>query len=202
MEILNSYTFRVTNIKVSVKLQRAVHLDFVEERCKKISCFNVVYCSRKRNKNILTIRYNGFTFILFKSSTEDVEGAEVQQHCNITKLKSCHEAEQAIRDLQYLIDQPPAFLNYKIDNYSCCADIHKTINLEAFFLSQLDISCYYNLENFPALIVYCPNHLTSSPRQCCHIYSSGRFVFVGCNNLPEVTEFFLWVVERISPYAT
>ena len=59
------YDFNVTNIKVSVKLPKAVSLDFVVDRCSKIE--KPVYC-RKATNNIVTFKYNNFTFVLFKSS--------------------------------------------------------------------------------------------------------------------------------------
>ena len=55
----------VTNIKISVKLPLPVCLQSVEKRCKQLSQSRIIYCNRKK-ENILTIRYNNFTYVLFK----------------------------------------------------------------------------------------------------------------------------------------
>lgn len=195
-----SYKFQVTNIKVSVKLPQSVSLDFVEVRCRELSKNSTIYCSRKR-ANILTIRYNNHTYVLFKrSSKTSPEGYASKQHCNITKLKTREDILQAIHDLFFLIDQPHTFLDYSIDNYSCCADIFNSVDIQRFFICEQGVNCSFNEENFPALYVRCPPELTSASNQCCHIYRSGRFIFVGGKELDEVKKFFEWIVEKTKPY--
>ena len=122
MEI-KDYKFEITNLKISVKLPQAVSLEFVEDRCRSLqSTVKNIYCSRKKT-NILTIRYNNFTYILFKRSSKfPPEGITPSQHCNITKLKSDTDITKAIEYLFFLVDQPPTVLDYSIDNYSCIVD--------------------------------------------------------------------------------
>ena len=188
----------VTNIKISVKLPNTVCLESVEERCKQLSTSTIIYCSRKK-KNILTIRYNNFTYILFKRSSKISSNL---QHCNITKLKTEEDILKAIDLLFFIINQPQTFLDYTIDNFSCCGNIFRPIDIERFYTQEHDIPCSYNEENFPAVTVYCPSYLTlsSSFNQCSHIYRSGRLVLVGGKSLPDVKEFFSYIIEILTPY--
>ena len=107
------YDFNVTNIKVSVKLPKAVSLDFVVDRCSKIE--KPMYC-RKATNNIVTFKYNNFTFVLFKSSlTRLADGSIKPQHCNITKCRTTTDILSAIQDLLFIVQQPQILLNYTID---------------------------------------------------------------------------------------
>ena len=195
MEIKNCELV-VTNIKISVKLPVSVCLQFVQERCKELSETGIIFCSRKK-QNILTIRYNNFTYILFKRSSKI---SPAPQHCNITKLKTEEDILQAIELLFYLFDIPPTFLDYKIDNYSCCGNIFRPVDIEKFYLQEQNIACSYNEENFPAVTIYCPQDLTSSLNQCSHIYRSGRLVIVGGKNLADVRNFFSYIITLLTPY--
>ena len=116
MEI-KDYKFEIINLKISVKLPQAVSLEFVEDWCKSLqSTAPNIYCSRKK-QNILTVRYNNFTYILFKRSSKiSPEGTTPSQHCNITKLKSESDITKAIEYLFFLVDQLPTVLDYSIDN--------------------------------------------------------------------------------------
>ena len=199
MEI-KDYEFQVTNIKASVKLPQRITLDTVEERCKYLGDFHKIYSSRKK-RNILSVRYNNFTFVLFKgSSKRSSDGSYPPQHCNITKLRNQEEITQAIEDFCFLINQPSTFLTYKIDNYSCVANIFKVIDIASFYKREISVNCTFTEENFSCVTVYCPKDLTSSPRQCCHIYRTGYFVLVGAKELSEAKKFFFWIIERIKPY--
>ena len=194
--------FEVTNIKISVKLPLSVDLEFVEDRCKCLqSSVSNIFCSRK-NKNILTIRYNSYTYVLFKRSSKvSPEGIAPPQHCNITKLKSDSDILQAIEYLFFIIDKPALFLDYDIDNYSCCGDIFKKINISSLYINEPGIACSYNEENFPALTIYCPPELKDlSKNLCCLVYRSGRFVLVGGKNLQEIRKFFIWVIDIVKNY--
>ena len=118
-----SYDFAVTNIKASIKLPQEVSLDFAIERCRELGQNNNLYYRRKK-ANILTIRYNNSTFVLFKRGTRKTEdGNFPQQHCNVTRCRTLEELSTAIADLFYLLKLPPTFSNYTIDNFSCLADI-------------------------------------------------------------------------------
>ena len=178
MEI-KDWKLEVTNIKISVKLPFSVSLSFVEDRIKSLqsTVFNI-NCSRK-NSNILTIRYNNFTYILFKSSSKVPLGEIISfQHCNITKIKAGVDIPKAIQSLFFVVDQPEILLDYSIDNYSCCGDIFKKIDIESLFVHELQIVCDYNEENFPALTIYCPPELKDlSKNLCCLVYRSGRLVW-------------------------
>ena len=199
MEI-KDYEFKVSNIKASVKLPQRIPLDVIEERCKYLSDFHKIYYSRKIS-NILSVRYNNSTFVLFKgSSKRSSDGSYPPQHCNITKLRNQEEITQAIEDFCFLIDQPSTFLTYKIDNYSCVANIFKIIDIAEFYKREISVNCTFTEGNFSCVTVYCPKDLTSSPRQCCHVYRTGYFVLVGAKELSEAKKFFFWIIERVKPY--
>ena len=194
-EINIHYDFEVTNIKASVKLPNPVDLNFVVDRCSELSKITTgIYCSKKTN-NILTIRYNNTTFVLFKRSLHNNN-----QHCNITKCKTEADILKALQDLLYLINQPLIFLNYNIDNYSCFANINHFIDIESLYLKELDLRCSIQEVHFPSLYVRCPAHLTSAPRLVCQIYKNGSFTIVGGKVLSEVEVFLQWLLEKIKPY--
>ena len=201
MEI-KDWKLEVTNIKISVKLPFSVSLSFVEDRIKSLqsSVFNI-NCSRK-NSNILTIRYNNFTYILFKSSSKiPLRDTNSFQHCNITKIKAGVDIPKAIQSLFFVVDQPEILLDYSIDNYSCCGDIFKKIDIESLFVHELQIVCDYNEENFPAVIIHSPiEYKKKSTNLCCLLYRTGRFVLVGGKDLEEIEEFFKWVFEIAKRY--
>ena len=156
MEI-KDYKFKVTNLKISVKLPQAVSLEFVEDRCKLLQPTTTsIYCSRRR-ENILTVRYNNFTYI--RSSEVPPEGIIPSQHCNITKLKSDSDITKAIEKLFFLVDQSPTVLNYNIDNISCIADTFQSVDISALYINEQRISCKHNEEGFPAVILYCPQEV-------------------------------------------
>ena len=181
----------VTNIKISVKLPFIVSLEFVKDHCKSMQSVNTsIFCSRKK-QNILTIRYQNFTYILFKSSSKS-RPASSSQHCNITKLKSESDILQAIEYLFFLLDKPPFVLDYSIDNYSCCGDIFKKVDISSLYIRESKIACDYHEENFPAVTIYCPQELKEVSRNlCCFVYRTGRVVLVGGKKLQEVVDFFL-----------
>ena len=192
-----SNKFEVTNLKISVKLPKPVDLEFVEERCKQLTFNTTIYCSRKA-RNILTIRYKGYTFILFKRSSKLLsDKCVIPQHCNITKIKSKDQIKEAIDCLLFLVDQPLSCLDYKIDNFSCCGSITKRVDIERFFTNEEDIISIYNEQNFPAVTIYSPFNDGSL---CCHIFRSGRLIFVGGKSLEDTENFFLWILERTKPY--
>ena len=193
---ISDYDFKVTNIKISVKLPQRTSLESVEERCKS----NDINFNRSK-ANILCVRHNPSTFVLFKgSSKKSPDGSFPPQHCNITKLKSQEGISLAIQDLCFLINQAPTLLPYKIDNYSCVANIYKVIDIAAFYKREIDVNCTFTEENFACVTIYCPKDLTSSPKQCCHVYRTGYFVLVGAKELLDAQNFFLWIVEKIQPY--
>ena len=201
MEIKNC-KLEITNKKISVKLPFVVTLDFVENNCQLLqSAGSTIFCSRKK-KNILTVRYNNFTYILFKSSSKtQLDGSHPSQHCNITRLKNDTDIIQAMDGLFLIVDQPKLLLNYTIDNHSCCGDFFTRIDIVSLYANESQIACDYNEENFPALMIYCPPDLSqSSPNLCCLVYRSGRTVLVGGKKLQEIESFFSWVVDIVKHY--
>ena len=201
MEI-KDYKFKITNVKISVKLPRAVSLDFVEDRCKLLQpTATNVYCSRKV-KNILTVRYNNFTYVLFKRSSKvPPKGIIPQQHCNITKLKSDSDITKAIESLFFIVDQYPTVLNYKIDNYSCSVDTYQSIDISELYLNERGILCKFDEEGFPAVTIYCPKEIKKESKNlCCLLYRTGRAVLVGGKNLQEIEEFINWVIKIARKY--
>ena len=199
MEI-EDYKFEITNVKISVKLPRAVSLEFVDDRCKLLQPTTTsIYC--KRRENILTVRYNNFTYVLFKKSSKvPPEGVILSQHCNITKLKSDSDITKAIEDLFFLVDQSPTILNYSTDNYSCLARCPNKIDICSLYLNER-IQCKYSKESFPAVIIYCPQEIgKKSKNLCCLLYRSGSAVLVGGKDLEEIKKFFSWVVKKTQKY--
>jgi TATA-box binding protein (TBP) (component of TFIID and TFIIIB) len=203
MEI-KDYKFEITNIKISIKLPQEVSLGFVEDRCRSLqSTSKNIYCSRKKG-NLLTVRYNNFTYILFKRSSKvPPKGSAPSQHCNITKLKSDSDIAKAIEYLFFLVDQSPTFLNYSIDNYSCLVNTYQSIDISALYLNERRILCKFNEEGFPAVIIYCPQELKKESKNLtCLVYRSGKAVLVGGKNLPEIEEFLAWVIKIVQRYTT
>jgi hypothetical protein len=194
------YKFKVTNIKISVKLPQSAGLDFVVDRCRLLQPIHRNLSWKKCGNNILTLRYNNFTYILFKKSSKSVhEGIDRPQHCNITKIKSESDISEAIGHLFFLVNQTPTWLNYTIDNYSCLANTNQLIDIVELYMNELTISCDYNEQLFPALKIYCPIEI-SERNLTSLVYKSGSVIFVGGNNLNEVKEFFNWVLKITQKY--
>ena len=198
MSTVKQYDIKITHMKGSVKLKEPVCLTFVVRRCSKLSkshgvLFNANY------KNFLVIRYNKFTFILFKTSSKK---SNALQHCNITgsKCKSEENIKEAIQHLYFLLGRRHIKLDYKIDNISCVVDLKNFIDIESIYLNQQDLVCSYQEENFPALVIYCPKHITSAAKLCCLVNKSGSCVLVGGKIKSEIVEFFSWLVLKIENY--
>ena len=180
------YNFRVTNIKSSVTLPNPVCIDAVVERCNKLQKSTSLYC-KKKTKNIVTIRYNNSTFVLFKSSSKKLEDGTIKpNHCNITKCRNQEDIFSSIQDLLFLVQQPPQLLDFKIDNYSCIARINNIINIRELFLNEIELLCSYQEGPFPSVSVKCPLHLTTAPNLVCSIYRTGFITLVGGKVLLEV----------------
>ena len=196
------YKFEVTNLKISVKLPRAVSLKFVDDRCKLLQPIHKGIFCKKCGKNILTVRYRNFTYILFKKSSKvSPQGINRNQHCNITKIRSESEIPEAIEHLFFLVNQSPTFLNYTTDNYSCTANTNQFIDIVKLYMNETRISCSFNEQVFPALYIYCPRKISEkSEGLCCLLYTTGSAVLVGGKNLEETKEFFNWVVKITQKY--
>jgi TATA-box binding protein (TBP) (component of TFIID and TFIIIB) len=194
------YKFEVTNLKISVKLPREVSLKFVEDRCKLLYPIHKDIICKLSTPNILTIRYRDFTYILFKRSSEkNHQGIIPLQHCNITKISSESEIPEAIGYLFVIINQPPIWLNYTIDNYSCLANTNQLIDIVGLYMNEPKIRCDYNEEKFPGLKIYSPKEI-SERNLTSLLFKSGSVILVGGNNLNEVNEFFNWVLKITRKY--
>ena len=68
---------------------------------------------------------------------------------------------------------------------------------KGFFTNEEDIVSIYNEQNFPAVTIYSPFNDGSL---CCHIFRSGRLIFVGGKSLEDTKNFFLWILEKTKPY--
>ena len=190
------YKFEVTNLKISVKLPRAVSLKFVDDRCKLLQPIHTGIFCKKYGKNILTVRYKNFTYILFKKSSK---GITHPQHCNITKIRSGSDIPEAIGHLFFLVNQSPTWVNYTIDNYSCTANTNQPIDIVELYMNEPRISCNYNEQIFLALKIYCPNEI-SEKNLCSLVYKSGSVILVGGNNLDEIKKIFNWVLKITQKY--
>jgi len=196
------YKFKVTNIKISVKLLQPASLNFVEDRCRLLQPIHRNISWRRCGNNILTLRYNNFTYILFKKSSKLADVASCfdrPQHCNITKIKSESDIPEAIGHLFFLVNQTPTWLDYTIDNYSCLANTNQLIDIVELYMNELTVKCDYNEQLFPALKIYSPKEI-SERNLTSLVYKSGSVIFVGGNNLDEVKEFFNWVLKITQKY--
>lgn len=194
------YKFKVTNLKISVKLPREVSLKFVDDRCKLLYPIHKDIICKQSTPNILTVRYRDFTYILFKRSSEkNHQGIIPLQHCNITKIRSESEIPEAIGYLFVILNQPPIWLNYTIDNYSCLAHTNQFIDIVGLFMNEPKIPCDYNVEKFPGLKIYSPKEI-SERNLTSLVFKSGSVILVGGNNLNEINEFFNWVLKITRKY--
>ena len=194
------YKFKVTNLKISVKLPREVSLKFVDDRCKLLYPIHKDIICKQSTPNILTVRYRDFTYILFKRSSEkNHQGIIPLQHCNITKISSESEIPEAIGYLFVILNQPPIWLNYTIDNYSCLAHTNQFIDIVGLFMNEPKIPCDYNVEKFPGLKIYSPKEI-SERNLTSLVFKSGSVILVGGNNLNEINEFFNWVLKITRKY--
>jgi len=196
------YKFKVTNIKISVKLLQPASLNCVEDRCRLLQPIHRNISWRRCGNNILTLRYNNFTYILFKKSSKLADVASCfdrPQHCNITKIKSESDIPEAIGHLFFLVNQTPTWLDYTIDNYSCLANTNQLIDIVELYMNELTVKCDYNEQLFPALKIYSPKEI-SERNLTSLVYKSGSVILVGGNNLDEVKEFFNWVLKITQKY--
>ena len=195
------YQFEVTNLKISVKLPREVSLEFVEARCKLLyPIHRDIICKRGANKNILSVRYRSFSYVLFKRrSKRNREGIIPPQHCNITKISCKSDIRDAIGYLFVIVNQPPVWLNYTIDNYSCTANTNQLIDIVKLYINEPKIPCHYDGEKFPGLKIYSPKEI-SNRNLTSLVFKSGSVILVGGNNLDEYKKFFNWVLKIIQKY--
>ena len=191
------YKFKVTNLKISVKLLQSVSLKFVEDRCKLLQPIHKNIAWRRYGNNFMTLRYKTFTYTLFKKSSKK----DLPQHCNITRIRSKPDIPEAIGHLFFLVNQSPVWLDYTIDNISCSANTNQEIDIVGIYMNELKIACDYNPLIFPALKIYCPKRLIEKSKKICSlVYRSGSVIFVGGRCLNEIKEFFYWVLKITREY--
>ena len=192
-QCLNS--IKVTNIKASFKLDTPVEFDYIKDRCKRLAGeLGIIWYHT--NPNILTIRFSGITFILFKRSSR----TEHAQHCNITRCKTYEDIVLGIQNFLFLIDKPPKNIDYTIDNFSCSATLGYEVPLDLVYSDSRSIYYIYQPEKFPALEIRCPPFISEkrSDSLCCLLYRSGKCCIVGGNNLSEIQAFFNWIKSSIT----
>ena len=191
------YKFKVTNLKISVKLLQSVSLKFVEDRCKLLQPIHKNIAWRRYGNNFMTLRYKTFTYTLFKKSSKK----DLPQHCNITRIRSKPDIPEAIGHLFFLVNQSPVWLDYTIDNISCSVNTNQEIDIVGIYMNELKIACDYNPLIFPALKIYCPKRLIEKSKKICSlVYRSGSVIFVGGRCLNEIKEFFYWVLKITREY--
>ena len=196
MEI-EDYEFKVTNLKISVKLLQSASLEFVEDRCKLLQPIHKNISWKRCGNNYLVLRYKKFTYTLFKKSDKKNR----PQHCNITRIRSKEDIPDAIGHLFVLVNQPPVWLDYTIDNISCSANANQEIDIAGIYMNELKIACVYNPLVFPALRIYTPKRLIEKSKKICSlVYRSGSIILVGGRCLKEIKNFFLWVLEIARKY--
>ena len=185
----------VTNIKASFKLDTPVELEYVKDRCRQLQAeLGIVWYHT--NPNILTIRFSGYTFILFKRSYN----TERAQHCNITRCRSCSDIVSGIQKFLILIYQAPKILDYTIDNFSCLANLGQVIPLDLVYTNSRSQYYIYQPERISALEIRCPSFISEGRKDslCCLLYRSGKCSIVGGNNLLEIQAFFDWIKSSIT----
>ena len=191
------YKFKVTNLKISVKLLQSVGLKFVEDRCKLLQPIHKNIAWRRYGNNFMTLRYKTFTYTLFKKSSKK----DLPQHCNITRIRSKPDIPEAIGHLFFLVNQSPVWLDYTIDNISCSANTNQAIDIVGIYMNELKIACDYNQLIFPTLKIYCPKRLIEKSKKICSlVYRSGSVILVGGRCLNEIKEFFYWVLKITREY--
>ena len=191
------YKFKVTNLKISVKLLQSADLNFVENRCKLLHPIHKSITWNRCGNNYMTLRYKKFTYTLFKKSDK----TNRPQHCNITRIRSKEDIPDAIGHLFVLVNQPPVWLDYTIDNISCSANANQEIDIAGIYMNELKIACVYNPLVFPALRIYSPKRLIEKSKKICSlVYRSGSIILVGGRCLKEIKNFFLWVLEIARKY--
>ena len=191
------YKFKVTNLKISVKLLQSVSLKFVEDRCKLLQPIHKNIAWRRYGNNFMTLRYKTFTYTLFKKSLKK----DLPQHCNITRIRSKPDIPEAIGHLFFLVNQSPVWLDYTIDNISCSANTNQEIDIVGIYMNELKIACDYNQLIFPALKIYCPKRLIEKSKKICSlVYRSGSVILVGGRCLNVIKEFFYWVLKITREY--
>ena len=191
------YEFKVTNLKISVKLLQSVDLKFVEDRCKLLQPIHKNIAWRRYGNNFMTLRYKTFTYTLFKKSSKK----DLPQHCNITRIRSEPDIPEAIGHLFFLVNQSPVWLDYTIDNISCSANTNQEVDIVGIYMNELKIACDYNQLIFPALKIYCPKRLIEKSKKICSlVYRSGSVILVGGRCLKEIKEFFYWVLKITREY--
>ena len=185
----------VTNIKASFKLDTPVELEYVKDRCKQFEGkLGIIWYHTI--PNILTIRFSGHTYILFKRSSH----TERAQHCNITRCRCCCDIVLGIQNFLFLIDQPPKVIDYIIDNYSCTANLGQLIPLDLIYSNSRSQYYIYQPEKLSALEIRCPPFISEKRKDslCCLLYHSGKCSIVGGNNLSEIQAFFDWIKSSIT----
>ena len=191
------YKFKVTNLKISVKLLQSADLNFVENRCKLLHPIHKSITWKRCGNNYMTLRYKKFTYTLFKKGVKK----DRPQHCNITRIRSKEDIPDAIGHLFVLVNQPPVWLDYTIDNISCSANANQEIDIAGIYMNELKIACVYNPLVFPALRIYSPKRLIEKSKKICSlVYRSGSIILVGGRCLKEIKNFFLWVLEIARKY--
>ena len=189
-----SRDIEVKNIKASFKLDTPVDLEYVKNRCRQLeSKLGIVWYHTK--PNILTIRFSGHTYILFKRSSH----TEQAQHCNITRCRCCSDIVIGIQNFLFLIDQPPKIIDYTIDNYSCSANLGQFIPIDLVYSNSRNQYHIYQPERISALEIRCPPFISEDRKDslCCLLYRSGKCSIVGGNNLLEIQAFFDWIKSTI-----
>ena len=145
----------------------------------------------------MTLRYKEFTYTLFKKSVKKGR----LQHCNITRIRSKEDIPDAIGHLFVLVNQPPVWLDYTIDNISCSANANQEIDIVGIYMNELKTACVYDPLVFPALRIYCPKRLIEKSKKICSlVYRSGSIILVGGRCLQEIKNFFLWVLKITRKY--
>lgn len=132
-------TFKITNIKVSVKIQ-SVCLGTVQSNLKSGKI------EHKNYGNFLVIKHK-YTYIVFK------KGKQKNNHINITNIKTFEAIPLALFELQQLVKNIRIEeKTLTIDNITASIDIEKPVDLILTSkILEKNSKVSYNTEKFPGL---------------------------------------------------
>lgn len=166
--------FKITNIKLSLKLQ-SISLDSVENVCEEKKIFFTKF------SNFLVIKTK-YTFVLFKENAQQVN------HVNITKVPSFSEIDDSINFFFEILNIGAKTIKHQtVDNITANFSLNKTINLTKFAeLYKEEYFITYKNETFSGLSIRFL-HGTAL------LFHTGSVVVVGCKTIDNIK----WIVKKI-----
>ena len=204
-------SFKITNFKISVKIQ-PISLDEIEKLCKES---NFEY-KRRNNFIIFTIKdkeSDDFVYTIFKGKSVRLRKRENTktkyflkkqseyklQHCNITKIRP-QQIEHSIVCLLKFLKYQCEKLDYTIDNITANGKLNHKINLKKLLLLKNDSNSYsYNPEKFPGLKL---RRSKEGQKLTYLIFTSGSVVILGGKSEAQIKSDICWISKNAPPLCT